>query len=189
MKSSCIALCLFISPILCNASEVVRSAGDKAISFSFDGFEVNEYKYGIGGKYWTSNSIAFTGSLDVERNRNEDSFDNKSENDSYGVSLGIEKHFNSNNSLKASPYFGGETFYSEREDEYNSSYSENYKSYGVSAIIGIEYNFNQEVSLSAEYSLRYRILKSETTSLMSNQDSESKGFSVGSGSLILSVYF
>ena len=127
MKSSCIALCLFISPVLCNASEVVRSAGDKAISFSFNGFEVNEYKYGIGGKYWKSNNIAYTGSLDVEKNKNENSFNSKSENYYYGVSLGIEKHFNSNNSLKASPYFGGEAFYSESEYEYNASASDSYK--------------------------------------------------------------
>lgn len=64
-----VCLSLLAAPAV--ADEFSRSAGDKSLNFSFSDFAVGDYKYGVGGKYWSSNTVAITGSIDVHKSKQE----------------------------------------------------------------------------------------------------------------------
>lgn len=194
MKYSYVALSFCFIPLLANAQDSIRQEGDKSISFSFDGFAVESYKLGIGGKYWARNNIAYTGSINFGKSKVEDSTNNsgtitseRNESDYYAISLGVERHIN--NSTKVSPYIGGEVQYSETKLTPFQALDTKQKTYGVNALLGVEYYFNQEISLGAEYSFGYSKSKYEATSTSYRQEATTKNLSFGSSKLILSFYF
>ncbi|MBL1278101.1 MAG: outer membrane beta-barrel protein [Ectothiorhodospiraceae bacterium] len=196
MLLRCAALCLCLLPVLCFSTEYSRKEGDKSINFSFNGLEASDYKYGIGGKYWKNNNIALTGSIDFGDSDLEVFIDNggavtssNAESDFYEVSFGVERHIDSVS--KVSPYMGFEVFYSKV-----NSISENVtkresesSAYGISALVGVEYYVNQDISLSAEYLFSYSKSVLKSTSSGSRTKNNISDFSAGAGALVLSVYF
>lgn len=84
--------------------------GRKALSFSFNGLNINEFYGGFGGKYWTSNNTALFGSIDFELYYDYEDYDKDSDSDrksrqnDLSLTLGMEKHFYA--CRKVSPYWG-----------------------------------------------------------------------------------
>jgi outer membrane protein W len=209
MKKLCIVLGLLFVSSVAAGNEVVREKGDVSLNFSFNGLVISDYKFGIGSKYWLTSDLAVAGSLDTANQENNAKTDYGSgvstETDSdvrfYGLSLGLEKHFKSRRNL--SPYLGVEAQYSK---EYGSSNmvqangasttiaSTDYttRGYALNAVLGVEYALNKNISLAADYSYGYRYSKRTNTSTdisAPTQEATTKGFSLGSGRLILLVYF
>jgi outer membrane autotransporter protein len=120
----------------------------------------------------------------------------------YGLSLGLEKHFKSSNNL--SPYVGVEAQYSKQYDASKlvqsngvsttiTSTDRTTTGYGLNAVLGVEYAVIKNISLAADYSYGYSYRKSTNTSsdlsVTPKSETTTKGFSLGSGRLILLIYF
>ena len=201
MKFILCALSLFVFTSTALAEETIRKEGDKSLNFSFARSELQRYKYGFGGKYWTSSDIAFAASIDISRNET-DSNDSSggtstsasSEYSDYSLSFAIEKHLQTSSRL--SPYFGGELQYTRYRDEYSSDYgSSSYhdemlgKRYGVAALAGAEYALNKNISLAGEYAYGFNYSTSKYNSDYNNRNTRSKGFDLSVGRLTLLLYF
>ncbi len=133
----------------------VAKKGDRAVLFNFVGLStinLNGYQGGIGGKYFISNSLALRGLLLF-------GMDNKTTNGtpnltddylSYGVGGGLEYHLALASSI--SPYVGGAFSFQNSVETTNPGANRTTSTvWGVGAIGGVEYFFNQNLSLSAEY--------------------------------------
>jgi len=209
MKKLCLILGLLFVSSVASGSEVIREKGDVSLNFSFNGLVISDYKFGIGSKYWLTSDIAVVGSLDTANRENDSKLDfgsgastaRDSDVRFYGLSLGLEKHFKSSNNL--SPYVGVEAHYSK---EYGASTlvqsdsvsttitSTDYttRGYGLNALLGVEYALNKNISLAADYSYGYSYMKrTDTTNdlFAPQQETSTKGFGLGSGRLILLIYF
>jgi hypothetical protein len=187
-------LCLSLLAVPAAADEFVRSAGDKSLNFSFSDFAVGDYKYGIGGKYWSNNTVAITGSINVHKTKQEmeststaTSSITSADITSYGFSIGVEKHFHSSTSI--SPYMGGELYYSDSDANAKGAPDAKATEWGGNILLGAEYSFNDAIALAAEYSFGYRDSDTETTNSTGTNTRNDKGFDVSSGELILLLYF
>ena len=105
-----LGLLALTSPAL--AEETTRKEGDTSINFSISRSQIAEYKYGVGGKYWTSSEIAYSASFDVSDTTQENNDQaggtstSKVDHSYYALSVAVEKHLQP--SFKLSPYIGGE---------------------------------------------------------------------------------
>ena len=194
MKLICLSLCVFLIPALCNGSDALHREGNKSISFSFDGFKVANYKYGIGGKYWKNDNIAFTGSIDFVTGTYKSSavasgssLTTDQNYHSNQFTIGVERHLGT--SSKVSPYVGGEVLYTTSDSTQTSNNESSGESYGVNVIFGVEYSFDQEVSLGAEYYIGYLKSDNSFTTPNTTQSIKSESFQTGAGALVLSVYY
>jgi opacity protein-like surface antigen len=178
--------------------EVTRKAGDTSLNFSFNGLNISDYKYGIGGKRWLSDYLAATASIDIYQSKEVDKTtspswetDTNSELTWYGVSFGMEKHFTSHQNL--SPYWGGELTYSKQRSIMNSSFtgfsqSSTIKQYGINALFGVEYALMSNVSLAAEYSYGYSYYQRTMNDGFASTDDRFKRFGGGAGKMMLQFY-
>ena len=197
-------LCIIVLVLVATAAlgeEVTRKAGDTSLNFGFNGLNISDYKYGIGGKRWLTDNLAATASLDVYQSKDTDK-DNvtfsvtqppsiKTEQNWYGVSLGLEKHLTAHHNL--SPYVGGELTYSNQRystDNWTSgSYSSaTNKHSGITAIFGVEYALIENMSLSADYGYGYSYDRRKTNSVFANSEERFKRFGGGAGRLMLQFY-
>ncbi|MFV2058964.1 MAG: outer membrane protein, partial [Thiohalomonadales bacterium] len=177
MRKVVAVLIVFLSlPLIANGQELARQKGDKSLNFSFNGFAIENYKYGFGGMYWISEKSAITASL----NMGSTTGDNKTSNDVssnsvsrdddyYGFTLGIVRHFKG--IAVVSPYVGGEVGYNYSKsngDNVNagggSSTSSKIERYGIDALLGVEYSVTNNLSLAAEYSFGYHYAESTKSS-------------------------
>ncbi len=144
----------------------VASAGDKALLFNFSGLgtlNLGEYQGGIGGKYFLSNGMAVRGMLllgvNNTTNKGSAGFTDATDNIfSFGLGAGLEYHLPIASSV--SPYLGGALTFTTSSEKYTPSVftggtattaKTSATSFGIGAIGGVEYFFNQNISLSAEY--------------------------------------
>jgi opacity protein-like surface antigen len=201
MKQFLCVLGLFVltSPAL--AEETTRKAGDTSINFSISRSQIAEYKYGFGGKYWTSSDIACSASFDVsdttqENNDQAGTSTSKVDHSYYALSVAVEKHFPP--SFKLSPYIGGEIKYARFKDTYANTYgtpssyyySESLgKQYGVALLVGAEYALNRNISLAGEYAFGYSYGKTKYQSNWTDQKMTSKGFDTSVSRLMMLLYF
>ena len=198
MKHLAILFCIFVFSTNTLAGDLDRNEGDKSLNFSFSDFDVENYKYGIGGKYWTSNDTAITASLNLAKSELEvesttgggspTGFD--SESTSYGISISLEKHIKSRTSL--SPYFGGEIYFSETDSDTGDSSSiatTNSQAWGINALLGAEYAFTDSIALAAEYAWGYHEGEYEYKSNTDISKNSSSGFGFYDTKLILLLYF
>ena len=189
MKNFLILICLSVLSMPAFSGGITRESGDKSLNFSFSNFSIDDYKYGIGGKYWWSSNIALTGSINGENIKTETTTSALTtqpdfKTTSYGLSIGIEKHFNS--STKLSPYFGGEVYYLDGEtNSPSSNINTSSSKWEINALLGAEYAFNKSIAFAAEYSFGYSSIESKSNTTTTT----SKGFGLGSGKLILLLYF
>ena len=185
---------IIILPLPAISEEVTRNAGDKSLNFSFSDFAIEDYKIGIGGKYWFSPKITMTCIIDYQNTTSELETSTgtptqpETNFDSYGLSIGIERHFKS--STKLSPYLGGEIYYLDSESVVPGDFTSSFSEWGINVLFGAEYAFNKTIAFAAEYSLGY----SDTESKINDTDSgtttgTNKGFGLGSGKLLLLLYF
>ena len=97
--------------------------GDKALSFNFNGFNIDKFYGGVGGKYWTSNTIVLSGSMnfgfdyskDKDTSREHDDYlpfeskaklplKSKAKSQDMSFTIGLEKHLYA--CSRISPYWG-----------------------------------------------------------------------------------
>lgn len=136
----------------------VAKKGDKAVLFNFVGLSalnLNAYQGGIGGKYFFSNRLAMRGMLLFGLDNTTvaaSSLVSQSKNDnlSVGISAGLEYHLAL--ASRISPYIGGTVLFENTQTTVSPGIgSETTTTFGAGAIGGIEYFFNQNISLAAEY--------------------------------------
>ena len=181
------------------AEEVTRKEGDKSLNFSLSRTELQQYKYGFGGKYWLSPDTAFSGSLDLSDDEQSSSatLDGSSSTMNstyYALSLALEKHFQTSSRL--SPYIGGELKYSRSQSIYDTDYTTGSynnetlaKQYGAGLLAGAEYALNKNISLAGEYSYGFSYRVSKYYSTGSYQTTRLRGFDLSVGRLTLLLYF
>jgi len=193
MKRFKVLVCLIMVNVPTFAEGISRQAGDRSLNFSFSDFAVEDYKYGIGGKYWLSSNSAVTASVNVRKSKQETEtttigppVTDSSDSESYGFTVGIENHFHSKTDL--SPYVGGEVLYMNNELEVAGSNLTG-KTWGVNVILGAEYAFSDSIALAAEYAYGYSRQDNETTSSSGKSSTTSEGFYLNSSKLILLLYF
>jgi len=186
-------ICLLLFPLIAVGQTTTHKASDKSLIFSFDGAVIDDYKYGIGGKYWTSYNTAITasflkGSNTTDIDTNSQSQLTNFDSTTTGASISALKHFY--NSSSVSPYFGIEAQYSTSQTE-SSGFVLNKTSYlGINAIIGVEYFVNDSFSFAAEYYAgTYKITEEDLADDLSIDKSSTTGYGIGSSSLHLLFYF
>lgn len=203
MKFLLFALSLLALTSTAFAEETTRKAGDASLNFSLVKTQLQQYKFGFGGKFWTSSSIVHAASFDVGTNEtdnnNKDSgggtYSSNSDDSYYALSYAIERHLQTSS---LSPYVGLELKYSrysyDYSDEYTSS-SYSYRSessgkqYGIAVLAGAEYAFNKNISLAGEYGYGFSYLASKYQNKWNNQTYRSRGFDLSVGRLALLLYF
>lgn len=146
----------------------VASAGDKAVLFNFTGLStlnLGAYDGGIGGKYFIRDGVAVRGMLlfGVDNTTTKgaagmtDAKDNKF---ALGLEGGLEYHLPL--SSRVSPYAGGGIYFMTSAETRTLtvpigaaaiSTKNTSTTFGLGGIAGVEYFFNSNISLAAEYQL------------------------------------
>lgn len=135
----------------------VAKQGDKAVLFNFVGLSainLNAYQGGIGAKYFISDGLGVRGMLLFGMdNKTTGGAPEVTDNSlSFGISGALEYHLPLTSQI--SPYVGGGLTFQTGAETINNGFGINKtstSSFGLGAIGGIEYFFNQNLSLSAEY--------------------------------------
>lgn len=215
MKKLTIVLVTILTASTCLAQTKSDSTYHKAISFSFNGLNLNKFRGGIGGKYWTSESRAITVSIlfgydtrKTEQDSNIEGYIYDTERSSFnlGAFIGYEFHMRKNDNF--SPYFGfGVSFRYDKSDsfyktiiksepgdqliEMDSNTKQYFRSLELS--FGVEYWISKRISLAGNQNLTVTSIsgKRKTRSGGHVYDFDDSGFTAGFGtsSLILSIYF
>ncbi|MEW5802577.1 MAG: hypothetical protein AB1847_10810 [bacterium] len=179
----------------------------KALSFSFNGLNINEFYGGVGGKYWISNKTALFGSFDFGARYDQDdpgqtyAGDSESRHNDMNLTIGMEKHFYP--CRKVSPYWGfyGRIGYSytktteEPASEYDlkGEKEESSLDFSTGLMLGVEYWIVKDISLAAQYMCGASYYLEKTVLRQGEEEIKdtAAGFDLGLGaaSLILSVYF
>lgn len=161
------------------------SGGSKALLFDFAGLSnlgANAYNGGIGGKYFFSDQTALRAMLLFGLD-NRTFAGAKNDDIQFGLSAGLECHLPI--STHASPYVGG-ILTAKTEDTKMTGATSTSTSVGVAGIAGVEYFFNKNISLAAEY--QFGLTATNTTqSPGSTQQELEIGFQTAN--LTLGVYF
>lgn len=151
----------------------VPDSGDKAVLFSFNGLgtlNLGEYEGGVGVKYFVESDLAVRGMLgfgvDNETTKGAVGYTDSTENTvSFGVGGAVEYHLPL--ASHVSPYVGGEILFMTSTETRTPSVftgspfggpsapSEKTTStgFGLGGVAGVEYFFNRNISLAAEYQL------------------------------------
>lgn len=147
---------IFLVGASSSQSQTMRAAaqGEKALLFNFVGLNalsLNAYQGGIGAKYFLSDGLALRGLLLF-------GIDNKTVSTTpeatdnlftFGIGGAIEYHLPISSSV--SPYVGGGLQFMTTSETINSgSFKTTGTTFGIGALMGVEYFFNQSLSLSAE---------------------------------------
>lgn len=169
-------------------SLTLAARGDKAFLFDFAGFDLNGYMGGIGGKYFLLDQLAFRGMLQFgidnhTMNTNPETTDNTI---GFGIGAALEYHLPLSSSV--SPYLGGGLSFTMTTNKQNQ-YAETKTTdlgFGVGVLAGVEYFFNQNLSLAGEYQFGFSASSTKETGLV-NRSTLQLGFQ--SAGLTLAVYF
>lgn len=203
MKFLLYVISLFVLASTALADETMRKPGDASLNFSLVKTQLQQYKYGFGGKFWTSSDIAYAASFDIGTYDSESNYSDssaytnasKSDDKYYAFSFAIEKHLL--NSSNLSPYVGGEVQYSRYsyDDSYDYSSSTSYRyeylsrQYGAAVLAGAEYAINKNISLAGEYGYGFFYRTSKYESSWSTETTRSRRFDLSVGRLTLLLYF
>ncbi len=193
MRRLTVLLCtLFLATAAHAQSNTISVAqkGEKAVLFNFSGLSnlnLGAYEGGFGGKYFISDGVAVRGMLmfginNQTTNTNPKFTDNTL---SFGIAAALEYHLPLFSQV--SPYFGGGIFFNSTGETRNPGSSKTTNSsFGVGALGGVEYFFNQNLSLAAEYQFGFTS-STNTTSGSPNTSEFQLGFQTAG--LTLGVYF
>lgn len=169
--------------------------------FGFDAFDLQEYKVGVGGKYWLDSRHAVAISVDVDNNKNQTTTAPSGSNEfdllSYSGSIGLERHFGKG-PARISPYIGAEfnVTRQQRSTSQNPSYENKrrYTRYGIYGLLGVEYAFTEQLSVAAEYFFGYAYTEAynDTVSsgiIISSSKTTISDLQASSNMLMLMFYF
>ena len=198
---------VFVTAVLLAAPQAksqqlkVAAKGEKALLFNFTGLStisLTEYQGGIGGKYFLSDGMAVRAMLlfgiDNTTAKGTAGFTDATDNKTaFGIGGGLEYHLHTGSNV--SPYLGGAISFTSGSETakgsvpVGSSAGENKSSsttFGLGALAGVEYFFNQSISLSAEYQFGI-----STTSVTSTGNPDQSRLQLGfqTAGLTLAVYF
>jgi len=171
-----------------------------ALSFNFNGLNLNNYYGGIGGRLWISNSTVFNasigGSISEREYEETEQTENGLEKNKYlNIGFGMENHMITSDNL--SLYISTRLSFGYR-DEYRryyypgSEYANKTYSYNLGFGLGVEYWPFERISFSGQhlFNAYYETGNSNTAgSVTHNQNINGYGLSFGTTSLILSIYF
>ncbi len=136
----------------------VGGQGSRAVLFNFSGLgnlNLTGYDGGIGGKYFIDQDVAIRGMLmfgidNTSTNNTGGAPQPSTDRMSFGIQGGLEYHLPLNSNV--SPYLGGLVSFSTNAATNNPGAAKVINNmFGLSAVGGVEYFFNQNISLSAEY--------------------------------------
>ncbi|MCL4540413.1 MAG: porin family protein [Bacteroidetes bacterium] len=162
-----IAAVMAIAGSVADAQTVnVTAQGNKAVLFNFSGLSnlgLGAYQGGVGGKYYISDGMAVRGMLDFAINnqttKGAANFTDATDNTlGFGLGAGLEYHLPL--ASKVSPYFGGLVSFMTTAETFTpsvftgtvaTSTKTSTTTFGLGALAGVEYFFNQNISLAAEY--------------------------------------
>ncbi len=183
-------------------------ASRRALSFSFDGFDLGFFEGGVGGKYWLDPNTALRAGVSLNLDLNLLG-DDEAENTNYGLGLrvGLERHFGPRGPV--SPFVGvvvGVSGYRStrtlivsdgtnirRSERENTSLSG-----AVDAVLGVEYFVTPHVSLAGEYAVGARLGRTHIERQQTRPDGETERFedrrtffdlASRPPTLVVSVYF
>jgi opacity protein-like surface antigen len=166
----------------------VAKQGDKAVLFNFVGLsaiDLGAYQGGIGGKYFFSDGLAARAMLlfGVD-NKTTSGIPQGTDNSlSFGIGGGIEYHLPL--AYHVSPYLGGILSFRTSAETVNPGANKTSStSFGLGAIGGIEYFFNENLSLAAEYQFGFT-----STSYTGLPDQNELKFGFQTAGLTLAAYF
>ena len=174
----------------------------KALSFNFNGLNLNGLNGGVGGKLWLSESRALVlgvgGSVSSQTTEASDSTNVDDQNSASGlnVSVSVEEHLTPG--ARISPYLvgGASLGFSRNDREYGPAISP-YKSessstsLGLHAGVGLEYWLTSRISVAGQQLFSGSFSFGSTSSGSGSQtEQDTRRFSLGLGTsaLILSVY-
>jgi hypothetical protein len=183
--------------------------GKKALSFSFNGFNLGEFYGGVGGKMWLSNSVALFASVDMNYatsglDKSDQRNGSKSSNFTTGLNAGMIKTLSSNKRFL--PYLGfnlgldysKSTTEPDNVNGFNTKTESGMFNIDLGAALGVESFITDGISLSAQhvFGLGFGFGTYKQTTEQPNQPNQvyeqnqsSFNFGLGTSSLILSVYF
>lgn len=203
----CTFVLLTMGVLQAQPQEPDSSRSKTAILFNVVSLNLQGYNGGVGLKYWIGKTYAIQAGMDFnysDNTRNDPNDFDKSFTltKSIGFSVDILKYFYMKDNLQF--YCGagaGPMWQVERADNYYNSATEPYKnesrlnslSLRANILFGAEYVFNKTFALSFQQILSgsYSFGEQETvnSSQATKQENESLSLSLGSSSLILSIYF
>lgn len=203
MKFRTIVLLITIMTISLSGQES-ENYKTSAISFSFNGFNLDEYYGGVGGRFWLSNlltlNISVNGGVedtDEDYVTSEDRIDD--ENRFVKIGFGIEKHFTESDNI--SPYLSGRLFFGWNETYYklesdnHPNYTEQtntFRNMGIELGFGVEYWILERISLSGQHLFNFTYSNSEIFRFHNSDNvmkSTSYNFNFGTTLLMISIYF
>jgi opacity protein-like surface antigen len=175
--------------------------GSKALLFNFVGLSslgLDMYQGGIGGKYFLSDEMAVRALLIFGINNQTQNgvagfTDETTDQFSFGIGGALEYHLPI--STHVSPYFGGGISFTTSTTTSTPSVpsgtaaaesKQTTTGFQLGAIGGIEYFFNQNLSLSAEYQFG---LSTSSTSQSGNPGSSTLRLGFQSAGLTMAIYF
>ncbi len=169
------------------------TAGEKALLFNFSGLSnlnLTMFEGGLGGKYFIADRMAIRGLLvfgDDKKTIDATTTipERTNETFSFGIGGALEYHLPVSSSV--SPYLGGGiTFLHSSVTQDPGANKSSSNQFGIGGLFGVEYFFNQNISLAAEYQLGVTTT-STSTSGAPNQSELQFGFQ--SFGLTMAVYF
>ncbi|MBN2564421.1 MAG: outer membrane beta-barrel protein [Candidatus Eisenbacteria bacterium] len=186
---TCVAVVIMIFAMFAQAAEVPTSAGDKAMVFTFHGFDnlgaTGYSDYGFGMRYYLSDGMAVRagltfGMMNVKEDPCEtyddpDDVESKLEGKLYGVEAVLEMHLEGP-CASVSPYLGvgggyttGSVEYTDwtiekkwGDDEYLDGVTDKTSAYKAFGVAGFEWAFTSCMTFGGEYRLGLEGLTEET---------------------------
>jgi opacity protein-like surface antigen len=170
------------------------SQGSKAILFNFQGLStlnLNDYpaQYGIGGKYFISKEMAIRAMLLFGMNNQTTKTTPEQTDNSLTFGIGGALEYHLPLSASVSPYVGGGLAFSSSTNKTNAGFGEaksTSTTFQLGALAGVEYFFNQSLSLGAEYQLG---IISTSNSPFGGPKTSDFSFGIQTFGLTMSVYF
>jgi len=175
----------------------VASQGQKAVLFNFAGLSnlaLNSYDGGtgmtggIGGKYFISNGLALRGLLLFSVNDQTTKTSPETTNNTFGFGIGAALEYHLPISSHVSPYLGGGLLYATTTNTQKqfTEFKTTTSGFGIAGMAGVEYFFNQNISLTGEYQLG---ISSRTSSATESVDQSTLQVGFQTATLTLGVYF
>lgn len=191
-KTIIVLLVITFSTALTSRAQTLNVAqqGDKAVLFNFVGLSnlgLNGYNGGIGGKYFISDGMAVRGMLllGIDNSTTNSTPQFSTDRLDFGIQGGLEYHLPL--ASRISPYVGGILSFESNATTTNPGANKNSStSFRLGAIGGIEYFFNSNISLSAEYQFGFTSTNNTTSGAPGN-DQFQLGFQTAG--LTLAAYF
>ena len=175
----------------------------KALTFSFNGLNLNQFYGGIGGKVWLDDYFSLNANIGFNsRNSsnagNELRTDGKDRSKTILFGVGLEKHFQGLENIE--PYWMGRIEGSYTDRDYDPSVPIEYQSWGnrtisrtisVESGMGVEYWVTDKISLAGQHLFRFYYTTGNSRDYETNSTQKiiTRGFDTGTSSLILAIYF